>query len=44
MFNESIGYVANSMLPEQGVMSVGTLVIALLPTLSTGLPGWMRAC
>ncbi len=41
MFNKSIGYVARSVLPALGAIFVGTLVIALLPVLSTGLPGWL---
>lgn len=43
MFNKSIGYVARSVLPALGAIFVGTLVIALLPVLSTGLPGWLLA-
>ena len=41
MFNKSIGYVARSVLPALGAIFVGTLVIALLPALSTALPGWV---
>jgi tripartite ATP-independent transporter DctM subunit len=43
MFNKSIGYVALSVLPALGAIFVGTLVIALLPGLSTALPGWVLA-
>jgi len=43
MFNKSIGYVARSVLPALGAIFVGTLVIALLPALSTALPGWLLA-
>ena len=43
MFNKSIGYVARSVLPALGAIFVGTLIIALLPPLSTALPGWVLA-
>ena len=43
MFNKSIGYVARSVLPALGAIFVGTLIIALLPPLSTALPGWALA-
>jgi tripartite ATP-independent transporter DctM subunit len=39
MFNKSIRYVAASVLPAMGAIFVGTAIIALLPVLSTGLPG-----
>jgi C4-dicarboxylate transporter, DctM subunit len=39
MFNKSIKYVAISVLPAMGAIFVGTVIIALLPVLSTGLPG-----
>jgi tripartite ATP-independent transporter DctM subunit len=39
MFNKSIRYVAVSVLPAMGAIFVGTVIIALLPVLSTGLPG-----
>ena len=38
MFNKNIRYVAASVLPAMGAILVGTLLIALLPVLSTGLP------
>ncbi len=38
MFNKSIRYVATSVLPAMGAIFVGTVIIALLPVLSTGLP------
>jgi tripartite ATP-independent transporter DctM subunit len=38
MFNKNIRYVAASVLPAMGAIFVGTLLIALLPVLSTGLP------
>jgi tripartite ATP-independent transporter DctM subunit len=38
MFGKSIRYVAVSVLPAMGAIFVGTLVIALVPVLSTGLP------
>ncbi len=41
MFNKSIGYVARSVLPALGAIFVGTLIIALLPPLSTALPAWV---
>ncbi len=39
MFGKSIRYVAVSVLPAMGAIFVGTAIIALLPVLSTGLPG-----
>jgi TRAP-type C4-dicarboxylate transport system permease large subunit len=41
MFNKNIRYVATSVLPAMGAIFVGTLIIALLPVLSTGLPQWL---
>ena len=41
MFNKSIRYVAVSVLPALGAIFAGTLIIALLPLLSTALPGWL---
>lgn len=38
MFNKSIRYVAVSVLPAMGAIFVGTVLIALLPVLATGLP------
>jgi tripartite ATP-independent transporter DctM subunit len=38
MFNKSLRVVAVSVLPAMGAIFVGTMVIALLPVLSTGLP------
>ena len=43
MFNKSIGYVARSVLPALGAIFVGTLIIALMPALSTALPGLVLA-
>jgi TRAP-type C4-dicarboxylate transport system permease large subunit len=39
MFGKSIRYVAVSVLPAMAAIFVGTLLIALLPGLSTWLPG-----
>jgi tripartite ATP-independent transporter DctM subunit len=39
MFGKSIRYVAVSVLPALGAIFAGTAVIALVPWLSTGLPG-----
>jgi C4-dicarboxylate transporter, DctM subunit len=41
MFGKSIRYVAVSVLPALGAIFVGTVIIALVPVLSTGLPGWL---
>ena len=38
MFNKNNRYVAPSVLPALGAIFVGTLLIALLQVLSTGLP------
>lgn len=38
MFNKNIRYVAAAVLPAMGAIFLGTLLIALLPVLSTGLP------
>ena len=38
MFNQNNRYVAPSVLPALGAIFVGTLLIALLQVLSTGLP------
>jgi C4-dicarboxylate transporter, DctM subunit len=38
MFNKSLRVVAVSVLPAMGAIFVGTMAIALLPVLSTGLP------
>jgi TRAP-type C4-dicarboxylate transport system permease large subunit len=38
MFGKPIGYVARSVLPAVGAIFVGTVLIAWLPPLSTGLP------
>ncbi len=42
MFKKSIGTVARSVLPAMGAIFVGTLVIALVPPLATGLPSLLR--
>jgi tripartite ATP-independent transporter DctM subunit len=42
MFGQPITRVARSVLPAVGAIFVGTLVIALVPALSTALPGWWR--
>jgi C4-dicarboxylate transporter, DctM subunit len=42
MFGKPIGYVARSVLPAMLAIFVGTLIIALWPALSTGLPGLLR--
>jgi C4-dicarboxylate transporter, DctM subunit len=41
MFGKSIGYVARSVLPAMAAIFLGTLIIALLPGLATGLPNWV---
>jgi C4-dicarboxylate transporter DctM subunit len=43
MFKKSIATVARSVLPAMGAIFVGTLVIALVPPLATGLPQWVKA-
>jgi C4-dicarboxylate transporter DctM subunit len=43
MFGKSIRYVAVSVLPAVLAIFIGTLVIALVPVLSTGLPGWVKS-
>lgn len=43
MFNKSIRYVAVSVLPAMGAIFVGTVIVALLPGLSTGLPAVLGA-
>lgn len=40
MFGKPIRYVAASVLPAVGAIFAGTVVIALLPELSTALPAW----
>jgi len=40
MFQKPVRYVAASVLPALLAIFIGTLVIAWLPILSTGLPGW----
>ncbi|MBN8505083.1 MAG: TRAP transporter large permease subunit [Burkholderiales bacterium] len=42
MFRKSIQTVAVSVLPAMGAIFVGTLLIAMVPALSTALPGLMR--
>ena len=42
MFKKSIATVARSVLPAMGAIFVGTLVIALMPPLATGLPNLLR--
>ena len=42
MFGQPITRVARSVLPAVGAIFVGTVVIALVPALSTALPGWWR--
>ncbi len=42
MFKKPIGQVARSVLPALGAIFVGTLLIALVPPLSTGLPDLFR--
>ena len=42
MFGQPIARVARSVLPAVGAIFVGTVLIALLPALSTALPGWWR--
>jgi len=41
MFGKTIRYVAVSVLPALLAISIGTLLIAVLPVLSTGLPRWL---
>jgi len=41
MFGKTIRYVAVSVLPALLVIFIGTLLIAVLPVLSTGLPRWL---
>jgi hypothetical protein len=43
MFKKSIATVARSVLPAMGAIFVGTLVIALVPPLATGLPALVKA-
>ncbi len=43
MFGRSVGYVAVSVLPAVLAIFIGTLIIACLPELSTGLPAWWSA-
>jgi len=42
MFKKSIATVARSVLPAMGAIFVGTLIIALVPPLATGLPSLFR--
>ena len=42
MFKKSIATVARSVLPAMGAIFVGTLIIALVPPLATGLPNFFR--
>lgn len=42
MFKKSIAVVARSVLPAMGAIFVGTLIIALVPKLATGLPSLFR--
>ncbi|PTT89323.1 C4-dicarboxylate ABC transporter permease, partial [Pelomonas sp. HMWF004] len=42
MFAKSIRYVARSVLPAMAAIFIGTVLIALLPVLSTGLPTLLR--
>jgi C4-dicarboxylate transporter DctM subunit len=42
MFKKSIATVARSVLPAMGAIFVGTLLIALVPPLATGLPNLFR--
>lgn len=42
MFKKPIGQVARSVLPALGAIFAGTLLIALVPPLSTGLPALLR--
>lgn len=42
MFDKSIRYVARSVLPAMAAIFIGTVLIALLPVLSTGLPTLLR--
>lgn len=42
MFKKSIGTVARSVLPAMGAIFTGTLLIALVPPLATGLPNLFR--
>jgi C4-dicarboxylate transporter DctM subunit len=41
MFGKPMGYVARSVAPAVAAIFLGTLTIALLPLLSTGLPAWV---
>jgi tripartite ATP-independent transporter DctM subunit len=41
MFGKPMPYVARSVLPAVAAIFMGTLVIALLPALATGLPRWV---
>jgi len=43
MFKKSIATVARSVLPAMGAIFVGTLLIALVPPLATGLPALVKA-
>ena len=42
MFKKPIGQVARSVLPALGAIFAGTLLIALVPALSTALPSAFR--
>jgi len=41
MFGKSIRYVARSVLPAMLAIFIGTLLIAFIPGLATGLPAWL---
>lgn len=43
MFNKPIRYVARAVLPAMIAIFFGTLLIAAMPLLSTGLPNWVLA-
>jgi len=41
MFGKPIRYVARAVLPAMLAIFVGTVIIAMLPALSTALPDWL---
>jgi TRAP-type C4-dicarboxylate transport system permease large subunit len=43
MFGKPMRYVATSVLPAVAAIFIGTITIAWIPALATGLPSWLAA-